>query len=119
MLFVLITLGIAMIILAMIENVQNRFTRWMTIYGRVPFFYYIMHLYLVHALCVIAFFLSGYGTDKIVSPQTPFLFRPPEFGYNIAIVYGIWLTVVILLYPICRWYNRYKSNHHQWWLSYL
>ncbi|MGZ5135069.1 MAG: DUF1624 domain-containing protein [Flavitalea sp.] len=119
MLYISITIGISLIMLVALENVQNRFTSWMTVYGRVPFFYYIIHIYLIHALCVIAFFLSGYGADKIVSPQTPFLFRPPEFGYPIAIVYGIWLLVVILLYPICRSYNRYKSNHHQWWLKYL
>lgn len=119
MLFVCITIGIGLIMLASLENVQNRFASWMTVYGRVPFFYYIIHLYLIHTLCVIAFFLSGYGANDIVSRQTPFLFRPPQFGYSLPIVYAIWLLVVILLYPICRWYNRYKSNHHQWWLNYL
>jgi uncharacterized membrane protein len=119
MLFVCITIGIALIALAFLENVQNKFTKWMTVYGRVPFFYYVLHLYLMHAFCVIAFFLSGYGADNIVSPQTPFLFRPPRFGYSLPIVYVIWFIVVLLLYPICRWYNRYKSTHHNWWLSYL
>jgi uncharacterized membrane protein len=119
MLFVCITIGIALIALAFLEDVQNKFTKWMTVYGRVPFFYYVLHLYLMHAFCVIAFFLSGYGADNIVSPQTPFLFRPPRFGYSLPIVYVIWFIVVLLLYPICRWYNRYKSTHHNWWLSYL
>ncbi|MBC7828620.1 MAG: DUF1624 domain-containing protein [Chitinophagaceae bacterium] len=119
MLFVCLTIGIALIALSFLENIRNRFTKWMTVYGRVPFFYYVLHLYLIHALCVIAFFLSGYGADDIVSRQTPFLFRPPQFGYQLPIVYGIWLIVVLLLYPVCRWYNKYKSNHHQWWLNYL
>jgi uncharacterized membrane protein len=119
MLFICMTIGVALIALALLENVRNRFTNWVTVYGRVPFFYYIMHLYVIHTLCVIAFYMSGYGADDIVSRQTPFLFRPQQFGYSLYIVYGIWLLVVLLLYPLCRWYNKYKSNHHQWWLSYL
>ena len=119
MLYVSITIGIALIMLVILENVRNRFTSWMIIYGRVPFFYYIIHLYLIHTICVVAFFLSGYGADDIISPQTPFYFRPPGFGFSLAVVYVIWILIVILLYPICRWYNRYKSNHQQWWLSYL
>jgi uncharacterized membrane protein len=119
MLFICITIGIALFALAGLENVQNRFTRWVIVYGRVPFFYYVFHIYLIHVLCVIVFYFSGYGASDIVSPNTPFLFRPQNFGYELYIVYGIWLMVVLLLYPVCRWYNRYKSNHHQWWLSYL
>lgn len=119
MLYVCITIGVALISLAFLENVQNRFTKWMTVYGRVPFFYYVLHIYLIHIFCVIVFFLSGYGASDIVSRQTPFLFRPPEFGYQLHVVYAIWFVVVLLLYPVCRWYNKYKSNHHQWWLNYL
>ena len=119
MLYVCLTIGAALIALPLIENVRNRFANWMTVYGRVPFFYYVLHIYLIHALCVVFFFLSGYGVKDIVSPQTPFLFRPPQFGYSVYAIYIIWFAVVILLYPLCRWYNKYKSNHSQWWLSYL
>jgi uncharacterized membrane protein len=119
MLFICMTIGVALIALAFLENVRNRFTDWVIVYGRVPFFYYVLHLYVIHTLCVIAFYMSGYGADDIVSRQTPFLFRPQQFGYSLYIVYGIWLLVVLLLYPLCRWYNKYKSNHRQWWLSYL
>jgi uncharacterized membrane protein len=113
-----ITLGPALIVLALIENVRNRFTDFVKIYGRVPFFYYVLHFYLIHALTVVAFFLSGYGTKDIV-PPTGFLFRPVQFGYELWVVYLVWIAVVLLLYPACRWYNRYKSSHSQWWLSYL
>jgi uncharacterized membrane protein len=119
MLFVCITIGIGLLALSFIENVQNKFTTWITTYGRVPFFYYVLHIYLIHVICVVVFYLSGYGAKDIVSPQTPFLFRPQQFGYELYVVYVIWFLVVLLLYPVCRWYNRYKSNHHQWWLNYL
>jgi hypothetical protein len=104
--------------LALLENVQNRLTDFTKVYGRVPFFYYVLHFYLIHILTVVAFFISGYGAKDIAGP-TPFLFRPVQFGYSLGVVYIIWAAIVLALYPLCRWYNKYKSTHTQWWLSYL
>ena len=118
LMYACITLGPALIALALLENVQNRFTEFTKVYGRVPFFYYVLHFYLIHLLTVIAFFISGYGTKDIVG-QTPFLFRPLQFGYDLWVVYIIWAAVILALYPLCRWYNKYKSTHTQWWLSYV
>lgn len=118
LMFLCMTLGPAILCLNWVEKAENGFTRIMTIFGRVPLFYYIVHFYLIHAICVIAFFLSGYTTGDIV--QVPFYFRPPaDFGFGLWTVYGFWLLVVILLYPLCNWYNRYKSTHRKWWISYL
>jgi uncharacterized membrane protein len=119
LLFFCITIGVACLMLVLLERIQNRFTRIVMIYGRVPFFYYILHLYLIHALGVIAFFASGYTSKDIVDQQSPFLFRPLQFGYSLWAVYGVWILVVLLLYPLCRWYNAYKSTHKKWWLSYV
>jgi len=118
LMYACITLGPSLIALALLEKVQNGFTTFVQVYGRVPFFYYVIHFYLIHTLTVIAFFLSGYGKNDIVG-QTPFLFRPLTFGYDLWFVYIIWMVVVLLLYPVCKWYNKYKSVHYQWWLSYL
>ena len=84
-------------------------------------FYYILHFYLIHLLVVIGFFLQGFSTNQIVSPDMPFLFRPGTFGYPLGIVYLIWLLVVLLLYPLCKKYDRYKTANgkKKWWLSYL
>jgi hypothetical protein len=98
---------------------QGRFASVLITYGRVPFFYYVLHLYLIHTLCVLVFFASGYSGNDIVSRDSFFNFRPPHFGFNLGVVYLIWLLVVLLLYPLCKWYDRYKSSHRQWWLSYL
>lgn len=117
-LYILMTLGPAILFLAFYEQMQSRFAQFFITFGRVPFFYYVLHLYLIHLLGVIAFFVSGYTSKDIVS-QTPFLFRPLEFGFNLWVVYAVWIFVVLLLYPVCRWYNRYKSRHQHWMLSYL
>jgi uncharacterized membrane protein len=118
LMYTCITLGPALIALALLENVQNRFADFVKVFGRVPFFYYVLHLYLIHILTVIAFYVSGYGAKDIISPS-PFFFRPIQFGYSLGVVYLIWAIVVLILYPLCRWYNKYKSTHKQWWLSYL
>ena len=119
LIYCFMTIGPALILLALIENIQNRFTAFFSIYGRVPMFYYILHFYLIHILCVICFFASGYGIKDAFNPQVPFGFRPPQFGYSLGIVYLVWIFVVLSLYPLCKKYNRYKSTHRQWWLSYL
>jgi len=113
------TIGPALLVLALIENSRNKWTAFFNIYGRVPMFYYILHFYLIHFIFVACFFASGYGLKDAFNPQVPFGFRPPQFGYSLGIVYLIWISVVLALYPLCKKYNQYKSSHTQWWLSYL
>jgi uncharacterized membrane protein len=113
------TLGLSLLFLSAFEQVENRFTKILMVYGRVPFFYYVMHLYLIHTIVVITFFSTGFGTNEIVSDQSPFLFVPPGFGFSLPIVYVFWIAVVALLYKPCIWFQKYKSSHQQWWLSYL
>ena len=113
------TLGPALLLLAAWDNLQTGWSRFVTVYGRVPFFYYILHFYLLHTLLIIAFFMAGFGTDKIIIPESIFAFRPPDFGYSLAVVYVIWLAVVLALYLPCKWFYRYKLQHTQWWLKYV
>jgi len=117
--YLCMTLGPAIIVLALIENVQNRLTAFLSTFGRVPFFYYILHIYLIHFLCVAAFFITGHSTNEIADKNSPFLFRPANFGFSLPVVYLIWIFAVTLLYPLCRWYNKYKATHNKWWLSYV
>ncbi|MEJ5996471.1 heparan-alpha-glucosaminide N-acetyltransferase domain-containing protein [Pedobacter sp. Du54] len=113
------TLGLTIMLLSQIENLKNRFARLMMVYGNVPFFYYVIHFYLIHFILVIVFFASGYGTKDVVNPQIPFLFHPPNLGFNLGIVYLIWLSVIAILYKPCIWFQSYKATHSQWWLRYL
>jgi uncharacterized membrane protein len=119
LLYICMTLGPALIILAWLEKVKNKFTAIINVYGRVPFFYYILHFYLIHTLTVIVFYLQGYTSKDIAAQNSPFQFRPDSFGFSLPGVYAVWILVVVLLYPLCRWYNKYKSTHTHWWLSYL
>lgn len=117
--YLCMTLGPACILMAVMENARGTISRVLSVYGRVPFFYYILHFYLLHTVLVIIFFASGHTTAQIADGQTPFLFRPAAFGYGLPVVYIIWLSVVALLYRPCRWFSRYKQTHRQWWLSYV
>jgi len=113
------TLGPALLLLASLESVKNRFTDILRVYGNVPFFYYVLHFYIIHLATVIFFFAWGYGAKDIVSPNSPFLFRPDNFGYSLPIVYLVWFAVVAILYQPCIWFKKYKEHHNQWWLKYL
>jgi uncharacterized membrane protein len=117
--YLAVTIGGGIIFLALMEKVQNRFTNVMNVYGRVPMLYYILHFYLIHTLVVIVFYLQGFGNKDIVTPGVPFFFKPNTFGLNLWGVYAVWIFVVAVLYPVCKKYNRYKSTHDKWWLSYL
>lgn len=122
LLFICMILGPAMLLLAWVEKFQNRFTGIMTIFGRTAFFYYILHLYLIHTLSTLAFFARGHVLSDAwkFGEQFPFLFLIPGEGSSLGIVYLVWMAVVALLYPLCLRYDRYKTTHReQWWLSYL
>lgn len=119
LMYICITLGPSILFLAFAEKLPGKVGKFFITYGRVPFFFYILHFYLIHLLCVVAFFIEGYGTKDIVSPGSPFLFRPINFGYNIWITYLVWIIVVLMLYPLCRKYDKYKTLQQKWWTSYV
>lgn len=107
LLFLAMTLGPAMLFLALTENISNRFTTAIRIYGRVPMFYYLCHLYLIHLGAVALYFMQGFRISDFKN-------GPPQgYGVNLWFTYAIWLAIILLLYPLCRWYDRYKSRHKQ------
>ncbi|HLG38378.1 MAG TPA: heparan-alpha-glucosaminide N-acetyltransferase domain-containing protein [Chitinophagaceae bacterium] len=111
------TLGPAFVFLALSENIKGRWSQIVSVYGRVPFFYYILHFYILHTLLIIFFFATGHKSSEIYGSFIGF--RPIEFGYPLWIVYIIWLSVVASLYYPCKWFYKYKMSHGQWWLKYL
>jgi uncharacterized membrane protein len=119
LMYVSITLGPALIFLAVAEGMKNRITAFFTIFGRVPLFYYVLHFFLIHLLTVIAFFLSGNGLSEFIDPASPLLFRPKLFGFDLWVVYLVWALVISIMYPLCKKYDNYKSTHRKWWLSYV
>lgn len=119
LLYLCMTIGPSIIVLSLIETAQNKFTNVLSMYGRVPFFYYVLHFFLIHVICVVLFFATGHTAKDIIDTNTPFLFRPQQFGFILSIVYGLWLLVILILYKPCKWFDDYRKNHRQWWLSYL
>lgn len=122
LMYMCITIGPALIALALLEKIKNAFTQFMTVFGRTAFFYYILHIYLIHIFAAVMFFANGYSFQDAINAKenSLFLFVVPGEGVSLPLVYLVWLLVVIVLYPICKWYDGYKTRHkHKWWLSYL
>lgn len=119
LLFLCMTLGPALIILALVEKARSNFSRLLIVYGNVPFFYYVLHFLVLRVVNVIFFFAAGYTTSQIKVPGSPFLFSPATFGYPLWVVYLLWFCLIVAMYWPCKWYGKYKQTHNNWWLSYL
>jgi hypothetical protein len=115
------TLGISLVILGAVGDASNRLTRAIEVYGRVPLFYYIIHFYVLNAASSLLYLSRGHTVEEGMKgvPGLPFKFSMPGEGYSLAIVYLVWILVVLMLYPLCKWYSDYKLSHRKWWLSYL
>ena len=117
LLFLAMTIGPALIFLSLFEKVKGKWVNIVTVYGRVPFFYFLFHFFVIHFICMVIFFINGHSLSEA---NTGLLhFRPPDFGYSLGIVYLIWIAIVVIIYPVCKKYDRLKSSHKYWWLSYL
>jgi len=119
LLYLCVTLGPGLMLLALLEKRKSKLTDILIIYGNVPFFYYILHWCIIRSLSVGAFYLAGYGPNDIYNAKLMFFFRPDSMGYSLGGMYLVWLLVIVLLYFPCRWFANYKKTHRQWWLSYL
>jgi uncharacterized membrane protein len=119
LLFMCMTIGPAILFLAWFGYLRNAFTRIATIYGHVPFLYYVLHFYLLHFLCLILFLMRGHTFSEGLKTTSPFAFVNAGEGYSLFVVYLIWICVVLALYPVCKWFSDYKRKHKKWWLSYL
>jgi uncharacterized membrane protein len=122
LLYLLMTLGAAALILRNLDRGTPRLLQPAHTLGTVPLFYFILHLPLIHLLAVIVCFLR-YGTahwmfESTTLNQFPVTF-PPGWGYSLPMVYLLWAVVVVLLYPICRWYAAFKRRHDSAWLQYV
>ena len=119
LLYDLLLLGLMLLILSAADGADNALTRWLMVYGKVPMFYYIIHWYLVHLSMLGMAFLQGYSWADI--PSGPMNFgRPNGAGISLGGVYAVWFGLVLLLYPLCKWYSRYKADHPEiGWLRYV
>jgi len=122
LLFLLMTLGPALLLLAALDARAPRVLRPAQVIGRVPFFYFVLHLALIHLVAVIVCAVRyGDAHWMFASPRLdvyPFT-PPPGWGFSLPVVYGAWACVVVALYPACAWYARVKQRSLAWWISYL
>ena len=123
LLFLLMTLGPSFLVMAWWD--QRRFSDHnpLIVFGRVPFFYYVVHLAVIHAVAIVLE-LTRYGRTSFTFLPPPSLggpreLFPPNFGYSLGVVYLVWFAVIVIMYPICRRYADMKQRRHDWWLSYL
>ncbi|QJR38287.1 DUF1624 domain-containing protein [Gemmatimonas groenlandica] len=122
LLFLLMTLGPALLLLRAADHATPTWLRPALVIGRVPLFYYLLHFMLIHALAVILC-IARYGSAHwmFASPDLgnyPFT-APPGWGYALPVVYVVWAAVVLVMYPLCRWFAAVKQRRHDVWLSYL
>jgi uncharacterized membrane protein len=121
LLFLCITLGPALLFLYAYENTKNRITNFFLVYGRVPLFYYFLHILVIHILAIVGILIfGGNWQDMIVTGKGLMSETLKTYGYSLFVVYLVWIGVVLLLYPFCKKYMLYKANNKEkWWLSYL
>ncbi len=121
LLFLCATIGCALIILGLIGNVRNKFADAISVYGKVPLFYYVIHFYLIHLVSMSFYLMRGHTIEEGMneSPGMPLKFVAAGEGFGLGGVYLTWIAIVLVLYPVCKWYCDYKMNNKKWWLSYL
>lgn len=110
------TLGPVLVLLALMEKSANRFTSFCSVYGNVPYFYFLVHLFLLRVINVVLIMASGL---PVKSNGSPLVWQVEGFGYPLWMCYLYWVFVVLTLYLPCKWYGNYKRSHRQWWLSYV
>ena len=117
LLFLAMTLGPGLMLLAAFESARGRVAQWIMTYGRVPFFYYVAHIFLIHALALAYAWTAGFDTAWLLGAFPPN--KPAGYGLGLPGVYAVTLIVIVVLYPLCRYFAAIKRRRHEWWLSYL
>ncbi|GAC1428078.1 MAG: DUF1624 domain-containing protein [Chitinophagaceae bacterium] len=122
LLYLLMTLSPAFIFLALSEKASGRFTGIVSTYGRVPLFYYLLHIYILHFCALLLAAYTGFGWKRMIITHSWVTDDQALRGYGLSLpmVYLVWLFTVLALYPLCKKYDLYKQNNRsKWWLSYL
>lgn len=114
--YLLMTLGPTLIALGLLDGVKGPVARVFLTLGRVPLFFYVAHLYLIHALALAGGALQGYPVRDFCVLYSQL---PSDYGYSLPVVYLVWLLVLVGLYPVCAWFSDLKRRSKAAWLSYL
>ena len=115
--YLLMTLGPIMLALGLVEGARGVIANWLTVYGRVPLFYYLGHIYVGHVVAICLGLIQG-GKLLQIDVVTGTAAIPAWYGVPLPGVYLAWLLVVVLMYFPCRWYAGLKTRRDDWWLRY-
>lgn len=116
LLYLLMTLGPAIGMLPLLERAHNRLASFFVVFGRVPLFFYLTHLYVIHALAVAAGSLTGHDAGLFMDSFGRF---PAGYGFSLPVVYAVWTAIVLVLYPMCRRFGDLRAGRRFKILSYL
>jgi hypothetical protein len=121
-LFLLMTIGPALLALTWLDRAVPRFLGPAHAFGKVPLFYFMLHMPLIHllavAVCAVRYGEVHWMFQSSRPDQFP-ITPPPGWGFTLPIVYAVWALVVTALYPLCRWFAAVKQRRRDVWLSYL
>src|SRR5437879_6701904 len=117
------TLGPGIMVLAWVEKLDlksgmGRLWDKILVFGRVPMFYYILHIFLIHAMAIAVAVLYGQPARWLIGGD--FFYGPAEnYGHGLAFIYLMWILALVILYFPCKWYAGLKQRRKDWWLSYI
>jgi len=119
--FLLMTLGPTIALVPLLDRARGRIAQWLTVFGRVPFFYYVLHIPLIHALALVVSKVRTGSVDAWLFTNHPMGNPPAPDGYtwSLGLLYLVWAVAIVILYVPSRWYADLKARRSDWWLKYL
>jgi uncharacterized membrane protein len=118
-LFLMMTLGPAILLLPFVENAKNRVAQWMIVFGRVPMFYYLLHIPVIHLLALATMKLGGASEMSQWYSKAPYTQVPEDQRWSLLTLYGVFILAVAILYPVCKWYAKAKTERRSPWMRYI
>ena len=119
--FLLMTLGPIIALIPALENVRGALARSISMFGRVPFFFYVLHIPLIHAMAlVVSKIRLGFVSPWLFTNHPMGNPEPPDgYTWSLHLLYLVWALAIVLLYFVCRWFSDVKSKRSDWWLKYI
>jgi uncharacterized membrane protein len=123
LLFLCLMLGISLTVLGLLDGKALKRGRPIVVFGKVAMFYYILHIFVIHVFALVAVALAGYPWQTMIfigSSGQPSPLLKGHFGFSLAGTYLIWVSVILVLYPLCDYWNSFKVRYRdKWWVSYV
>lgn len=116
LLYLLMTLGPALLLMPLFDRLRGRPALFLSSFGRAPLFFYLVHLYLIHLISVVAGVLTGFTSAQM---RMRFVALPEAFGFSLPVVYLTWISIVLVLYLPTKWFGERKAKGKAWWWGYV